>query len=158
MHRFRGKRGKKGFTLIEVMVATAVFAIGMIGILKLLHTAVVANRYAKDLSAANAILQEQLEMVSRESFNDVVNGTTGGSQQFFDNGTNGDVTGGDNIYTRQFTMNNKIYTCTLQRQADTPRVDIDTITGTVSWADMGGTGVAMKKKSRTVSFVTYRNS
>lgn len=158
MQRFRGRKGERGFTLIETMVATVVFAIGMIGALKLLHTAVVANRYAKDLSAANAILQEQLEMVTRENFNDVVNGTTGGSQQFFDNGTNGDATAGDGVYTRQLTMNSSTYTCTLQKQTDTPRADIDTITGTVSWTDMGGTGVAMKQKVRTISFTTYRNS
>ncbi|MDP3937512.1 MAG: prepilin-type N-terminal cleavage/methylation domain-containing protein [Deltaproteobacteria bacterium] len=158
MHRFTGRKGTKGFTLIEMMVATVVFAVGMIGILKLLHTAVVANRYAKDLSSANAIMQEHLEMVTRESFNSVVNGTTGGSQPFFDNATNGDVTAADGIFTRQLTMNNVTYTATLRRQADLPRANIDTITGTVSWTDMGGRGVAMKQKARTVSFVTFRNS
>jgi fatty acid/phospholipid biosynthesis enzyme len=110
------------------------------------------------MSTANALLQKQLEMVTREAFNNVVNGTAGGSVVFYDNGTNGDATAGDEIYTRQFTQNTKIYTCTLRRQADTPRVGIETITGAMSWTDMGGHAVLTSQKTRSISFVTYKNT
>jgi prepilin-type N-terminal cleavage/methylation domain-containing protein len=157
--RLNGRaRGEKGFTLIELLVASAVFAVGMLGVLKMLHMGIVSYRYSKDLSTANALLQKQLEMVSREAFNSVVNGTAGGSVAFYDNGTNGDVTNGDGIFTREFTQNNKIYTCTLRRQEDTPRAGIETITGTMSWTDMGGAAVRTSQKTRSVSFVTYKNS
>ncbi len=149
---------KEGFTLIEMMIAAVVFSIGMLGILKLLHISIVGNRYAKDMSAANAILQEQLEMVTREPFNSVVNGTVGGSAQFFDNGTNGDAAANDDVFTRQIGMNNKTFTVTLAEQADVPRAGMDTVTGTVSWTDMGGTGANTQQKTRTLTFVTYKNS
>ena len=113
MRRFRRWSKKEGFTLIEMLVAGIVFSVGMLGILKLLHISIVGNRFAKDMSAANAILQEQLEMVTREPFNNVVNGTAGGSALFFDNGTNGDATANDDIYTRLTAMNNKTFTVTL---------------------------------------------
>lgn len=158
MQRFRRWSKKEGFTLIEMMIAAAVFSIGMLGILKLLHISIVGNRYAKDMSAANAILQEQMEMVTREPFNSVVNGTAGGSAQFFDNGTNGDATANDDIYTRQIAMNNITFTVTLAEQADAPRAGMDTVTGTVSWTDMGGKGTATQQKTRTLTFVTYKNS
>jgi prepilin-type N-terminal cleavage/methylation domain-containing protein len=147
-----------GFTLIEMLVASAVFAVGMLGVLKLLHTGIVSYRYAKDLSTANALLQKQLEMVSREAFNNVVNGTAGGSLQFFDNGTNGDATNGDGIFSRQFTVNTKTYTLTLRQQQDTPRVGIETITGQAIWTDMGRRSAGTIQKTRTVTFVTYKNS
>lgn len=158
MRARRAGRGERGFTLVEMLVAAAVFAVGMLGVLKMLHMGIVSYRYAKDLSTANALLQKQLEMVSREAFNNVVNGTAGGSLQFFDDGTNGDATSGDGIFTRQFTTNNKTYTATLRRQADTPRVSLETITGSVTWTDMGGAATATSQKTRTVTFVTYKNS
>ncbi len=158
MRRFRRWSKREGFTLIEMMVAAAIFSIGMLGVMKLLHISIVGNRYAKDMSAANAILQEQLEMVTREPFNDVVNGTAGGSAQFFDNGTNGDATANDDIYTRQMAMNNMTFTVTLAEQANAPRAGLDTITGAVSWVDMGGRGTHTKQKTRTLTFVTYKNS
>jgi prepilin-type N-terminal cleavage/methylation domain-containing protein len=151
-------RGEKGFTLIEMVVASAIFAVGMLGVLKMLHMTVVANRYARDVSTGNAILQEQIEMVTREAFNNVVNGTAGGSVFFYDDGTNGDATANDGIFTRQFTQNSKSYTCTLQRQTNTPRADIEQITGTLSWTDMGGAAVNTTQKTRALSFVTYKNT
>jgi prepilin-type N-terminal cleavage/methylation domain-containing protein len=154
----RRARGEKGFTLIELLVASAVFAVGMLGVLKMLHMGIVSYRYSKDLSTANALLQKQLEMVSREAFNSVVNGTAGGSVVFYDNGTNGDATNGDGIFTRQITQNSKVYTCTLRRQTDSPRAGIETITGTMSWTDMGGAAVRTSQKTRSVSFVTYKNT
>ncbi len=154
----RGARGAKGFTLIELLVALAVFSVGMLGVLKMLHMGIVSYRYAKDMATANALLQKQLEMVTREAFNNVVNGTAGGSVVFYDNATNGDATSGDGIFTRQFTQNTKVYTCTLQRQLDTPRAGIETITGQMSWTDMGGPAVHTSQKPRQISFVTYKNT
>jgi len=158
MRIWRGGRGKEGFTLLEMLVATAVFAVGMLGVLKMLHVGIVSYRFAKDMSTANALLQKQIEMVTQQAFNNVVNGTAGGSVVFYDNATNGDVTSGDGIFTRQFTQNQKVYTCTLQRQADTPRAGIETITGTMRWTDMGGPAVSTSQKTRSISFVTYKNS
>lgn len=156
---FRRKaRGKKGFTLIEVLVASVVFAVGMLGVLKMLHMGIVSYRYAKDMSTANALLQKQLEMVTQQAFNNVVNGTAGGSVVFYDNATNGDATSGDGIFTHQFTQNSKVYTCTLRRQADTPRAGLETITGKMSWTDMGGPAVLTAQKTRQISFVTYKNT
>lgn len=158
MRRLRRWSRKEGFTLIEMMIAAVVFSVGMLGILKLLHISIVGNRFAKDMSAANAILQEQLEMVTREPFNNVVNGTAGGGTAFFDNGTNGDAVANDDIFTRQMAMNNKTFTVTLGEQADAPRAGMNTVSGTVSWTDMGGTGANTQQKTRTLTFMTYKNS
>ena len=154
----RAGRGEEGFTLVELLVASAVFAVGMLGVLKMLHMGIVSYRYAKDMATANALLQKQVEMVTQQAFNNVVNGTAGGSVVFYDNATNGDVTSGDGIFTRQFTQNSKVFTCTLRRQADTPRAGLETITGTMSWTDMGGAAVRTSQKTRQISFVTYKNS
>lgn len=158
MRIYKTKNGINGFTLLEVMVASAVFAVGMLGVFKMMAVGIVANRYAKDLTTANLLLQKQIEMVSREAFNNVVNGTAGGSVAFFDNGTNGDVTSGDGIFTRQFTQNGKVYTLTLRSQQNTPRANLETITGTASWTDMGSAAINTVQKTRRLTFTTYKSS
>ena len=75
MQRFRRWSRKEGFTLIEVMVAAVVFSVGMLGILKLLHISILGYRYAKDMSAANAILQEQFEMITHKRVIDILEPT-----------------------------------------------------------------------------------
>jgi len=157
MRILRKKSDERGFTLIEIMVASMVFAVGMLGVLKLLHTGIMANRYAKDLTNANAILQEHMEMISREAFIGVANGSMMGSVAFFDNATNGDATANDGIFTRQFIQNNKVFTCSLREELNTPRAKIDKITGTCTWTDMGGASTNTAQKSRTVTHITYKN-
>ncbi len=51
---------RQGFTLIEVMVAAAVLAVGCLGVLGMLMTSINHNREARDSSAAVTIAEQAL--------------------------------------------------------------------------------------------------
>ncbi len=50
-----------GFTLIELVVAILIFAIGIVGILKMHQAAIQASSYNRQLTEAVAIAQDRLE-------------------------------------------------------------------------------------------------
>ncbi len=54
---------EKGFTLLELMIALAILAIGMLGTLGLLITAMHKNRYAYDYQLATQLLQKEAERI-----------------------------------------------------------------------------------------------
>ena len=57
-----------GFTLIELVVALLVFAVGIVGILRMHQASVQANSYNMQLTEAVAIAQNQLETLHGLAF------------------------------------------------------------------------------------------
>jgi len=58
---------ESGFTMIEVMMALTVLAIGMLGIIALQKTTVVSNQEAQQMTVANAIARTWIERLQRDA-------------------------------------------------------------------------------------------
>ena len=70
--RRRRARGEAGFTLMEILVATAVFSIGMAGVLSL-HTYLYKDvSYATDLSVASNLASSALEQLRMSDYERIV--------------------------------------------------------------------------------------
>lgn len=54
-------RNQSGFTLLELLIAVAVFAISLAGFSSVLLTNIRANRVARDISQATLFAQEKIE-------------------------------------------------------------------------------------------------
>jgi len=63
----RGHRQRSGYTLVELMMAIAVFAIGVSGIIAMQKVAAAANQHSKSLSLATNIAQGWLDALKADS-------------------------------------------------------------------------------------------
>lgn len=59
----RGRRGKAGFSLLEVLLALAIFTIAIVGIIESVGTQIRAERFAEDHTRAVLLAQNLLEEV-----------------------------------------------------------------------------------------------
>jgi type IV pilus assembly protein PilV len=59
----------KGFTLIELVVAIVIFAIGIVGVVKLQMAAVAGNAYSQNLSQALTVAQNEVEFLQSLDYN-----------------------------------------------------------------------------------------
>ena len=100
----------RGFTLLEVMVAMAIFAIGCLAVGSLQILAINANAGAREGTEAATQATDQLETLLALPYDSIVNG--------------GPVTRG-------------AYTLSWNVADDTPLPDTKTITVTVNWHDRG---------------------
>lgn len=64
----------KGLTLIEVLVAIVILAIGLLGVAKMQYMAVAGNAFGREMQVAVQLGQEKLEMIKSMSYIDVVSG------------------------------------------------------------------------------------
>jgi type IV pilus assembly protein PilV len=55
------KSNENGFTLIEVLIAIAVFAIGILAVGKMQITAIKGNYFANDITEATTLAQDRME-------------------------------------------------------------------------------------------------
>ena len=63
----RRTRRRRGFTLIEVMIAIGIMTVGSLGILSMHHAVSGANRSAHEMNTALAITERWIERVERDS-------------------------------------------------------------------------------------------
>ena len=54
-------KNKKGFTLLEVLVAGAILSVGLLGIANMMITAVNANSFARKMSTAQFLAEQRIE-------------------------------------------------------------------------------------------------
>jgi len=76
---------EKGFSLIEILIAITVFAIGILAVGNMQITAIKGNSFANDLTKATTLAQDRMEKLIGLSYTDTLN---------FDNdgdGTNQDL-------------------------------------------------------------------
>jgi len=66
-----GLLGEKGLTLIEVMVAIVVLAIGLIGVAMMQYMAVAGNSFGREMQIATELGQERLEMIKATAYANV---------------------------------------------------------------------------------------
>ena len=72
IHIFSGERemsGENGFTLIEVLIAISIFAIGLLAVAALQITAFQGNRVGDELTKATMLAQMQVEALKGADFN-----------------------------------------------------------------------------------------
>jgi len=62
-----GRRGRSGFTLVEVMIAIGVMTVGSLGILSMHQAVSNANRTAQEMNTALAITERWMERIERDS-------------------------------------------------------------------------------------------
>ncbi len=61
------RKRPRGYTVVELMMALAVFATGVTGIIAMQRTVIAANRHARNLTVANGIAQAWLDQLAADS-------------------------------------------------------------------------------------------
>jgi type IV pilus modification protein PilV len=69
-------RKEQGFTLLEVMIAMTILAIGLLGLAGLQITSVRSNSSASQVSEATVLAQDQLEQLRGTPFANLVSGSS----------------------------------------------------------------------------------
>lgn len=64
-------RGERGFTLIEVMIAILVLAIGILGIAKMQISAIKGNSFGSGLTEATSFSQNKMEELASLAYTDL---------------------------------------------------------------------------------------
>ena len=111
MNRFFGK---KGFTLIEVLIGLIILAIGILAIAGLQITSIVGTSFSNNLTQASVLAQDRLEFLKGLSLNDAR----------LDTGNYPDPPN-IGIFTRSYAATRN------------PNPNFVTITYTVSWLERG---------------------
>jgi type IV pilus assembly protein PilV len=112
----RQLRDSKGFTLLELMIALVILAIGLLGLASLQVMAIKGNSYGQEMTVASTLAENQLEQL-RQTTGTLVNGTDTVTDQ---NGI---------TYTRTWTVT-----------LNTPQQGATTVLITISWTGPMGTG------------------
>ncbi|MCK4508536.1 MAG: prepilin-type N-terminal cleavage/methylation domain-containing protein [Desulfuromonadales bacterium] len=120
------KNNDKGFSLVEVLFALFIFAVGILAVALMLDTSIQKNSSARLMSEATEIAQYQMEKLMSVSYHDA--GLNESSSPYGPN-----------------TIGN--YNVSWTVREDLPMSDMKTINLTVAWNDLG------KGKSLTVDAI-----
>ncbi len=118
-----GFYGEKGFTLIEVLIATLVLTIGLLSLATLAGTVIRGNSFSNKMTTATTLTQERLEEVQRVGYANANSLDTAGNPEA--------ITANNNSYSRTTTV-----------QSSSPAIGMKTVTVTASW-DAGAHSVAL---------------
>jgi len=123
----KGMLNLKGFTLIEVMIAILILAIGMMAMALLQVTAIRGGSFANQMTQASIYGQDKIEELKNTSYSSV-------------------VTAADTVTSSNGVTFNRSWTVA----TDSPYPDSKTITLTVSWTGPQG-------QNHSVQFSTIIN-
>lgn len=110
----RRLRGSRGFTLVEIVVAIVMLAVGVLASASLTAALMKSNRGVTNRTRANETLRLKVEELQSAQYSEIVNG-------------NDTVTLGGVAFGRTWTV-----------AANTPQANVKTITLTVAWTDRQG--------------------
>lgn len=126
------KRDSKGFTLVEVLIATFVLAIALLAMAQMQIMAIRGNAFANKTTTSVTLAQDKLEELRGLSYSD--------SQLAAGDHPN-DLAGTDwDYYTREWTVQN-----------DTPTTGLKTVTIDVSWQDASSRQVSLDTITSIIS-------
>ncbi len=111
MKNTRQKTGENGFTLLEMLIAVIIMAVGLLGMAALQGTAMMGNTFGGMNTEATALVMDKIEEYRHTPYGNIAEGTTTDSNL-----------GTGSFYTRATTV-----------QFHTPINDVKTVTVTVSW-------------------------
>lgn len=69
-----GRRGERGFTLVEALIAIVILSFGLMAVSNLLVVAAMSNSVANRSTAATALAVQQMERLKATSFDNLVPG------------------------------------------------------------------------------------
>ena len=102
---------KRGFTLLEVLVAITLLSFGLLGVANLTVGIIKGNSYSKNVTTATIVAQQQIDQAQRIGYTNV-NSLAGSTA----------VSMGGTSFTRATTVTNS-----------TPATNMKTVTVSVSW-------------------------
>ena len=73
------KSNERGFSLIEILIAITVFAIGILAVGRMQITAIKGNSFANDLTKATTLAQDRMEKLIGLFYTDPLNNDTNGN-------------------------------------------------------------------------------
>ena len=85
------KNRQKGFSLIEILIAITIFAIGILAVAKMQITAIKGNSFARNMTDASNIAQDKMEELIALDYNNALLDDTNGD------GTNKDTSPCDGV-------------------------------------------------------------
>lgn len=92
-------KNNKGLTLVEVLVAIVILAIGLLGVAMMQYMSVAGNAFGREMQIATELGQERLEIVKSMRYADVV--TIGNGYESLSDSANLSRFGG-NTFTRRW--------------------------------------------------------
>ena len=72
---------KKGFTLIEILVALAVFALGLVVLMRLQTVSIKGSGFNKEATNATILAQKYVEQIKGTAYTSIATNTTGVQDQ-----------------------------------------------------------------------------
>jgi len=130
-------KGREGFTLLEVLVAVTIFAIGILAVASMQLTSIQGNAFGNEMTTATFLAQAQLERLKSvaDVSSDLPIGITADPLNPMDENENSGVSGA--IYNRSWTV------------ATGPSADSRQVSVTVNWrSGMGSHQVILRTITR----------
>ena len=158
-------KSSKGFTLIEVLIALTILAIGLLGVALMQVTSISGNTFSREMSVATELGQDVLEKLRTYTYTETTedNALIAGSHPDTTDVSNGLAVGVGNlniIDERGLTVGPLIYTRTWEVTNNSagvisnPNLNMKTITVTVRWTEKGA---AATTRSITITGVKVRS-
>lgn len=114
------KMNEKGFSLIELMVAVSILAIGLLGLAGLQGTAINGNHHGNTISQATVLAQDTIEKIRNTNYDDI-------------NTTNFPASQTDGIFEKAILI-----------EDDTPLNELKRVTVTVTWRKLNKHQVVLR--------------
>lgn len=134
-------QSQKGFTLLEVMIALAIFAIGILGVAQMQIQAVNANAYSRTATEATIFAQGQIEQLLVRPYDhaDLTDTDSDGTNQDANNDGKDDNGGnfglGDTGVIADHTLTIGIYNLSWNIAVDEPETDFKRVRLIAQWQD-----------------------
>ncbi len=131
---FRLKKSQKGFTILEVMIAIAIFSIGILGVIKMQISSQSGNTSARTITQGTTYAQDRIERIMALTYNSIT-----------------PIAGVGNISPTDLTSG-ETYNLSWVITADNPITNTSQIAMTVTWNDQGLTRTFTTNHYRAMDF------